>query len=303
MILLAEGVAELNANVRWMIALHLELLEVVVLSPETAGKVVPNKERAWNRAQRASEQRKKEAEEQFLVDFVWAVSWEWRQDHPEYRLLADLYRRDARRRENSGTPDSRRKPTAPEGKSIARALLEDLPEVYPFDPEEEALTVAQVIAFLHLPPFGHLTRAKARDCIKQSQSIPVYFDALILVYDELKSRGKSIRCPLIKWRQEVDAGRILRPDPKPIPANRPADPAKLKVDIHLQFAVAVLERVGIRPQGTSVSGCSIVAGVTGFSEDTVVRTWKECTWRTSFDRVMQKYAKAIAMRTGMHPTS
>lgn len=303
MLLLPEGVTELNANVRWVIALHLELLEVAVLSPETSGTIVPNREQAWYFAQRAAKQRDRRAEKESLVDYVWAVSWEWRQDHPEHKLLAELFRRTARRREKSGTCDSRRKPSAGEGEIVAKALLDDLPELSPFVPAEEAQTVAQVIAFLHLPPFGRITRAKARYCIKQAQSIPVYFDALIQVHDELESRGEDIRWPLVTWRRDVDAGRIVRPASRPLPAKRPADPAKLKVDIQLQFAVAVLQRVGIAPQGKDISGCRIVADVASYSKDRVVQIWKECTWRTSFDRAMQKYAKAIAQRTGMDSTA
>ena len=87
---------------------------------------------------------------------------------------------------------------------------------------------------------------------------------------------------------------------KPIPARRPFNPDRLRRDIHIQFTIEILREVGVRPTGTSVSGCRIVAGVVELSEDSVKRIWKECPWRTSYLPTMRKYSKAIAIRSGLY---
>ena len=38
------------------------------------------------------------------------------------------------------------------------------------------------------------------------------------------------------------------------------------------------------------------------SESHVARIWKECTWRTSYVPMMQKYPPAIAKRHGLYRT-
>ena len=72
--------------------------------------------------------------------------------------------------------------------------------------------------------------------------------------------------------------------------------------MHVQFPIEILERLGVSPQGTPVSGCRIVAEAMNIPEDTVVRIWKKCTWRKSFLPTMRKYAKDIATRHNLnHP--
>ena len=101
---------------------------------------------------------------------------------------------------------------------------------------------------------------------------------------------------------------------KPVPPYRPTNPDRLKRDIHIQFTIGLLERLGIPPYGTDVSGCRIVSEALlelsdgglvpealALSEGAVERIWKECTWRTSFMPVMRKYSKAIAERSGLYP--
>ena len=145
------------------------------------------------------------------------------------------------------------------------------------------------------------SRAELRKYIKLSRSTRVSFDALSLICEELYNRGEAVTGLLAKWRQEVAGGLRRRPAIKPIPPHRPADPAQLEGDIPMQFAIAVLQRVGVPPQGSLVSGCRMVAEALGESEDTVVRVWKACPWRTSFVPVMRKYSEAIAKRTGLFP--
>ena len=83
---------------------------------------------------------------------------------------------------------------------------------------------------------------------------------------------------------------------KPIPARRPAKPSQFARDIHLQFTIEILDRLGVPPRGNSASGCRIVAEASGLCEGTVERIWKECPWRTSFASMLQKYAKDVAER-------
>ena len=145
------------------------------------------------------------------------------------------------------------------------------------------------------------SRAELRKYIKLSRSTRVPFDALSFICEELYNRGEAVTGLLAKWRQEVAGGLRRRPAIKPIPAHRPPNPAQLARDIHIQVTIAILERVGVPPQGRLVSGCHIVSEASGLPDDTVVRIWKACTWRTSFVPVMRKYSEAIAKRTGLFP--
>ena len=102
---------------------------------------------------------------------------------------------------------------------------------------------------------------------------------------------------------------------KPVPPYRPTIPDRLKRDIHIQFTIGLLERLGIPPYGTDVSGCRIVSEALlelsdsglvpkalGLSEGAVERIWKECTWKEgAFEDVMRKYSEAIAERSGLYP--
>ena len=72
--------------------------------------------------------------------------------------------------------------------------------------------------------------------------------------------------------------------------------------MHLQFTIEILARVGVPPRGVRVSGCHIVSEASGLPDDTVVRIWKACTWRTSYLPLMRKHSKAIAIRNGLYPT-
>ena len=73
--------------------------------------------------------------------------------------------------------------------------------------------------------------------------------------------------------------------------------------MRIQFVIEVLDRIGIKPNGSFVSGCRIVAEVLGIPEDRVRRIWKACIWRRSFMPVMRKQMKAIAERNGPFHTT
>ena len=177
----------------------------------------------------------------------------------------------------------------------------DLPDTGPLDAEGEAETIARVLAGEGLVSNVVPSRREWRKFMNGSRSIRVHFNALILICEEMDKQGETIPRPLARWRQEVAEGRRKPPAMKPIPAHRPPNQAQFARDMHIQFTIAVLERVGVPPQGNPVSGCRIVAEAFGLPDDTVVRIWKECTWRKSFLPAMRKYSKAIAKRTGLFP--
>ena len=73
-------------------------------------------------------------------------------------------------------------------------------------------------------------------------------------------------------------------------------------DVQIEVTIGLLERVGIRPYGTDVSGCRIVAEALEpeFSEGHVKRIWEGRIWKEgAFEDVMCKHSKAIAKRTGL----
>ena len=121
---------------------------------------------------------------------------------------------------------------------------------------------------------------------------------------------EAIPSRLTKWRQEVDGGRLKRPLKKPIPAGRPVTLPKYLSDLNIQLTIEILDRIGIEPEGGSVSGCQMVSEALATSEDealrlsaeTVRRIWQKRPWKGSFKPVMEKYAEPIAKRHGPFPT-
>ena len=264
--LLPEGVAELDPNIRWVVETHLRVFEEVVCGPLDREPGAPSTEEAVERMRRAVRRRDKKAEDEAIVDCTRAEMREWWRDFPERQLLTDLYRRDAQRRAKRGSPDSRRRPSHQEGLRVARGLLADIPDTGPLDAEHEAAAVSRVLAGQGLVSNTVPSRAVLRDHIRRSLSSGAHFDALNHICEDLDNRGKAVTGPLAKWRQEVADGRRRRPAMKPIPPHRPANPAQLKRDIHIQFTIEVLKSVGIAPNGYHVSGCRIVAEALGLPE-------------------------------------
>ena len=297
--LFPETIAELDLNMRWVVPLRLQLIDEVVCGPEFFGASAPGLEEAWRPVRLALAQRNRKAEDKATADLMRAQVWDWWQHFSEPRLLTALYARTARRGDKTATTDSKRAPSPCEGRRLARALLVDIPYPDSLDLEEESTDVAGVLAAKLLPPIGKPTRQALRHYMGRSESNPAYFDALTLLCEELDKQGKP-SVQLAQWRQEVADGRRLRPAMEPIPAHRPANPDQLKFDMHIQFILEILRRVGVGPRGPFPSGCRIVSEVRSVSEDTVERLWKERTWEKSFVPVMQKHSRAIAERTGLH---
>ena len=164
---------------------------------------------------------------------------------------------------------------------------------------------------------GVPSRPALRDYIRRSESSLVHFDALSRIYEELDNQGKAIPRLLATWQRDVTSGRRQRPAMKPVPPYRPTNPDRLKRDIHIQFTIGLLERLGIPPYGTDFSGCRIasealreladsglVPKALGLSEDTVTRIWKGRIWKEgAFEDVMRKHSKAIAERNGPFHTT
>ena len=293
-----KGIAEAVRNIRWGVAVRLQLFEEIVCGPQDFGAGAPGMEEAMERIRRAVVRRDTKAEDAAVVDRMRAELLDLWRGYPERRLLTELYRRAARRQEGSGSPDSRRLPSCQEGLRVARGLLADIPDTGPLDAEGESADVSKVLADQLLPPIGVPSRPALRKYIKCSQSSRAYFDALGHIEEKLHDRGEPIPGPLARWREEVAGGRLQRPARKPVPSHRPANPDQLKRNMQIQFTIEVLHRVGIKPNGSDVSGCHIVSKALGIPEDTVTRTWKACIWRRSFVPVMRKYSKGITDRNG-----
>ena len=299
--LLPERVPELNPNLRWFITTRLRIIKEVVLGPPVSGTGAPTMQEGWKRMGRAVVRRDRKAEGAAITDYMRSEVRAWWQDFPERRLLTDLYLRAALRRETSGSPDSGRLPSHEDGLRVATALLEDFRDTELLDAQGEADTVARVLAGEGLVTYSILTRAALRMYKKESRTSLAHFDALSHLCTKWDDWGWNLPRQLARWRQEVAEGRRRRPAMKPIPARCPLNSDRLRRDMHLQFVIVVLERVGVRPMGVRVSGCRIVAEASGLSEGTVERIWKACTWRTSFLPEMRKQAKDIAIRHGPFP--
>ena len=237
------------------------------------------------------------------MDYTRAALWDLWRGYSERRLLTDLYRRADRRQDGSGSDNSRRLPDEAEGLRVARELLAEIPATGRFDAERESAALSEVLADQLLPPSGVPSRPALREYIRCSKGNRAYFDALSRICAGLDNRGKSIPGPLAKWREEVASGLRRRPALRPIPSHRPANPAQIARDMQIQFVIEVLDRIGIKPNGSKVSGCRIVADVLRVPEDRVTRIWKACIWRRSFMPVMRKYSEGIAERNGPFHTT
>ena len=259
--LLPEGISDLDPNIRWIVEERLRLIKEVVCGLQTSGAGAPGME---------------EAKAATIADDMRAELREWWQEFPERHLLLELFQRTARRREGRGSPDSRRPPSYPEGVRVARGLLVDIPDTGQLDAERESAAVSEFLADQWVSLSGKRRPAALQEYIEQSVSNRVYFDALVRIGEKLHGWVESVPRPLARWRAKAAGGLRRRPAMKPVSSHRPVNPAFLVRDIHIQFAIEVLRRVGVRPRGSDVSGCRMVSEALGLSEDTVRRIWKEC---------------------------
>ena len=291
-----ESFDELVCNVRWGTGVPLQLMEDVVRGPQDFGAGAPGMKEAWERIFRATERRDRKAEDAAVVDYTRAALRDFWWGYSARRLLTDLYRRADRRQDGSGSDDGRRLPTHQEGLRVARELLAEIPATGRLDAEWESATLSKVLADQLLPPSGVPSRPAVREYIRHSKVNRDYFDALGHIEATLHDRGESIPGPLARWREEVASGRLRRPARKSAPSHRPVNPAQIARDMQIQFVIEVLDRIGIKPNGSFVSGCRIVAEVLGIPEERVRRIWKARVQKGPFVHVMQKQMKGIAER-------
>ena len=149
--LLPEGIDEMSANYRWGVEWRLRIIEEVVCAPPTSGTGGPGIEESMERARRAARRGDREAEDAAFVDGMRAEVREGWKDFRERRLLADLYRRTALRRQKGRPRDkitrhNSRRPTYDEGLRVAKALLADIAATARFDFAWESEAVSIVLA-------------------------------------------------------------------------------------------------------------------------------------------------------------
>ena len=308
--LLPEGIGETGPNLQWAIECQLQLIEEVACAPQASGTGGPGREEAMEPIRRALKRRDKEATSAALVDWVRAEVREWWQAFPERRLLSDLYQRAALRGEGRKSHDGPSGlPTHREGLLVAKALLADIAAADRFDFAWESEAVSTVLADQWLSLSGKRRPAALQDYIERSRFSRAYFDALRRIVEMLHSRGEFIPGPLARWRDEAAGGLRRRPAKNPVAFHRPITSAQRVRDAQIQLVIELLRRVGIKPRGTRVSGCRVVAEAleriavadrskVALSEETATRIWEARVWKEPFEPVLRKHSKAIADRTG-----
>ena len=128
--------------------------------------------------------------------------------------------------------------------------------------------------------------------------MPGYGDADRYFNGDLDNADAAIYRPDIRWqRRSGIMPRLYRRKLK-VKAGNPVKPAIFVRNLQVQFVVWLLDRVGIPPRGTLVSGCRIVAEVLGLRENTVKRIWE-----MRFSVEMNKHSRAVAERLGLTETT
>ena len=295
------GFADLLPMVHWLVDVRLEQIEAVALGSLESVTETLGMEDATECILRIWQGISGEAEKKTIEEYMRAQAMEWWWDYPERELLTNLYRRAARRKVGSGSRDSRRRPSHEEGLRIARPLVTDIPDTSRLDAEWESGAVSKVLAALLLPPIGTPSPETLQRYFELSETSKVYSDALDLIEKKL-GKPREAMPPQFMLRNRVGDRRRRRPawKPRPKAANRPVNPATLQRDIQIQIVIGLLQRVGIKPRGTYVSGCRIVAKALNpeLGEDTV-----KDIWEMKFTYAMRKHSKAIAERTGPFHTT
>ena len=294
--LLALDDSTVDANFRWIIATHLQILERIVCGTPVSKADQPGMDEGEAVLHRAIARRDAEAEDEALGDMTKAHLRAWWQEFSEQHFLTELYGRSERREDEVRLPRQQTHSLSSRGPPGGQGAAGRHPRHRAIGCGVGGSSHHEGSGRLLLPPFSVRSRDLVRGYIQSSRSRQVFFDALHLICAELDNRGEAIGRQLSWWRQEVVDGRLRRPRMKPIPARRPANPSQFARDIHLQFTVEILDRVCVPPRGNSASGCRIVAEASRIPIDTIERIWKVCPWRTSFVPMLQKHSKDIAER-------
>ena len=302
--MLPTSIPELFEDVPWVIEKRLQAIEEVALDPEGSGTVESQIQDASERLYRAWKQRDWQAQNEALLDLTRAQMREWWPRFPAGQLLADLYRRAARRKERRGSADNGRRPSHPEGLKVARCLLADVvPGTGRFDPESESRAVTKSLIRYWMFHTGLSQTRLIDDFIEHSEDSRTYFDALWDLAELLVSLRVGPPARLRRWMLECVLGLRRRPPLPSLPAHRPVNSYNLVRDVQIHFTIEILDKVGVAPRGSPVSGCRIVSEVLELSEDSVTRIWKRRIGKSHFDDVLLSRNKAVAERTGFGLTA
>ena len=214
------------------------------------------------------------------------------------QLLSTLVRRADLRKQGIGEKDDKRIQSHGEGIRIARSMLASIPKKLSLDAEGEFEAVSKLLAALLNPPMGEDSPERLEKYIEFSESKRVYRDALRHYNPEFDSPDKTIYRPVFKWQRKAAGRSGLRRAKIKVASHNPVKPALLVRNLQIQFVIGLLDRVGIPPQGTFVSGFGIVAEAVGLSEDGV-----KVIWESRFTAEMRKHSKAIAERAELLDTT
>ena len=229
-------------------------------------------------------------------------------------LLGDHLRRAALRKVGRGSPGATDFPTHEEGLRLARAVLAHapgrlllalMPSAEGMDQEWESEALSALLAHQWIRERSPRMVAQ----MKNHSHLRVYFDAIILICEELKCLGEEIRPPLRYWKGEVDSGRRKRPRATPLPNHPPVTLPKLVSDLNIQLAIEILSRIGIKPEGKDISGIDLVEMALEDSEDKALRltyeslrrVWQERLWGNRSRSQAAKYSNAIIERHRLVP--
>ena len=298
--LLQGGFAQLLPIVQWFVTVHLNHIEEAARGTLASGPGGPSEEVAIECLLRIFEgsREKVDADKETLEAYMRARTWEWWQDFPERRLLTDMVGRADRRKKGIGSADSRRRPFPCEGLRIAKPVLAGIPDKISLDSEGEYEGVSNLLAALLSPPMGEPSPERLQRYTELSKSIPIYRDALRRHSEEPDNPAKTIFRPALRWQRRAAGRPRLRQATIKVPARRPVIPGLLMRDLQINFVIGLLERVEVKPRGTHVSGCRIVAEVVGLSEYRV-----KSIWEMRFTVSVTKHSKAVAERAGLLDTT
>ena len=164
------------------------------------------------------------------MDWMRAEVREWWKDFPEHPLLAELYRRAARRREKGGPRDSRHRPTHEEGLRVAKPMLANIANADQLDFEWESKVVSITLADQWVFLDGNRRPAELQDYIDRFRSSWAHFDALGHIVEKLHRRGEPIPRSLARWREEVASGApaASRQEASSAPSPRQNGPARAR---------------------------------------------------------------------------
>ena len=299
MTLLPGGFVQLLPIVQWVAAVHYEHILEAARGTLASGTGAPSEEEAMACLLRIFMSSHEEADREAIENFMGARVTEWFPGFTERQLLVDLVRRADLRERGTGSKDSRRLPSHKEGLRLAMSLLADTPGKGEISLDDiwEYEAASNLLVALLSPHMGEPSPEARQRYEEISMSNPVFREALRRS-KALYRPDKAIFHQDFRWQRRADAKSKLRRAKFKIAPHSPAKPAILVRNFQIQFVIGLLDRVGVSPLGTHLSGCRIVGEALGLSEDTVNKIWE-----MPFVPEMQDYSKAIAERIGLLDTT